>query len=211
MNCRLTTMTAVVALMLFAPIAGYPQDKPPTPPGAAQAIPPAPPGTVAPSAVDTKSNTYTQQKLDQMLAPIALYPDQLVSQILMLRPFRCRSSRRCAGSIIRATPRSRATRSSRPAADELGPERQVDHGVPGDVKMLNKKSRLDQFARVAFGQSTERCHGANPVLAPPGTEGGQSQIERQDRVSRRRAQHHDCAGRCERHVCSLLQPGRRLW
>src|SRR5580704_5173994 len=76
MNLRLTTMTAAVALMFFTPIASY-----------AQVIPPAPPGTVAPSAVDTKSDTYTQQKLDQMLAPIALYPDQLVSQILMASTF----------------------------------------------------------------------------------------------------------------------------
>src|SRR6266851_818187 len=75
MNLRLTTMTAVVALVFFTPIASYAQD-----------IPPAP-GTVAPSAVDTKSDTYSQQKLDQMLAPIALYPDQLVSQILMASTF----------------------------------------------------------------------------------------------------------------------------
>src|SRR6266404_1562629 len=76
MNLRLTTMSAAVALMFFTPIASY-----------AQAIPPAPPGTVAPSAVDTKSDAYTQQQLDQMLAPIALYPDQLVSQILMASTF----------------------------------------------------------------------------------------------------------------------------
>src|SRR5882724_3107564 len=78
MNLRLTTMTAAVALMLFMPIAGYAQDTP---------LPPALQGTVAPSAVDTKSDTYTQQKLDQMLAPIALYPDQLVLQILMASTF----------------------------------------------------------------------------------------------------------------------------
>ena len=76
MNLRLTTMSAAVALMFFTPIASY-----------AQGIPPAPPGTVAPSAVDTKSDTYTQQQLDQMLAPIALYPDQLVLQILMASTF----------------------------------------------------------------------------------------------------------------------------
>src|SRR5438128_2088388 len=76
MNLRHTMMTAAVALMFFAPIASY-----------AQGIPPAPPGTVAPSAVDTKSDTYTQQQLDQMLAPIALYPDQLVLQILMASTF----------------------------------------------------------------------------------------------------------------------------
>jgi hypothetical protein len=86
--------------MFFMPGADYAQDMPATPPGPAQntppaapdtaiaqAIPPAPPGTVAPSAVDTKSDTYTQQKLDQILAPIALYPDQLVSQILMASTF----------------------------------------------------------------------------------------------------------------------------
>jgi hypothetical protein len=78
MNLRRWTMTAAVALMSFTPIAGYAQDTP---------LPPAPPGTVAPSAVDTKSDNYTQQGLDQMLAPIALYPDQLVSQILMASTF----------------------------------------------------------------------------------------------------------------------------
>src|SRR5205807_2690675 len=76
MNLRLTTLTPAVALMFFTPIASYAQD-----------IPPAPPGTVVPSAVDTKSDTYTQQQLDQMLAPIALYPDQLVLQILMASTF----------------------------------------------------------------------------------------------------------------------------
>jgi hypothetical protein len=76
MNSRLRTMTAAVALMFYAPIASYPQ-----------VIPPAPPGTIAPSAVDTKSDNYTQQQLDQMLAPIALYPDQLVFQILMASTF----------------------------------------------------------------------------------------------------------------------------
>src|SRR2546427_219283 len=31
----------------------------------------------------TQSRTFTQQEVDQMLAPIALYPDSLLSQILM--------------------------------------------------------------------------------------------------------------------------------
>jgi hypothetical protein len=76
MNLRLRTMTAAFALMFFTPMASFPQS-----------IPPAPPGTVAPAAVDTKTDAYTQQQLDQMLAPIALYPDQLVLQILMASTF----------------------------------------------------------------------------------------------------------------------------
>jgi hypothetical protein len=45
-------------------------------------------GTVAPEAVtpDTDGN-YTQQQLDQMLAPIALYPDKLLMNILMASTF----------------------------------------------------------------------------------------------------------------------------
>jgi uncharacterized membrane protein YgcG len=34
-------------------------------------------------AEDDKKKTYSQQELDQMMAPIALYPDSLLSQILM--------------------------------------------------------------------------------------------------------------------------------
>ena len=39
----------------------------------------APPGILAQSAEGTK--TFKQEELDQMLAPIALYPDDLLSQI----------------------------------------------------------------------------------------------------------------------------------
>lgn len=45
--------------------------------------PPAP-GTIAPQALNPNtSGNYTQQQLDQMLAPIALYPDKLLMNILM--------------------------------------------------------------------------------------------------------------------------------
>jgi hypothetical protein len=76
------------------------QNAPSAPPGTAPKTPiaprtaataentaPTPPGTVAPSVVDTKSVRFDQKQLDQMLAPIALYPDQLVSQILMASTF----------------------------------------------------------------------------------------------------------------------------
>jgi hypothetical protein len=47
--------------------------------------PPAvpPPGTPAPAAAGAPAATVSQQELDQLLAPIALYPDALVAQILM--------------------------------------------------------------------------------------------------------------------------------
>jgi hypothetical protein len=42
--------------------------------------PPPPPGTAPPSSV---APAFSQQELDQLLAPVALYPDALLSQILM--------------------------------------------------------------------------------------------------------------------------------
>ncbi|MGH6981975.1 MAG: DUF3300 domain-containing protein, partial [Stellaceae bacterium] len=51
----------------------------------AQSSAPAP-GTVAPSAVQ-EQDRYSKEELGQMLAPIALYPDQLVAQILMASTF----------------------------------------------------------------------------------------------------------------------------
>ncbi len=60
-------LAGIVAVMLLGPLAAA-QDQPP-------AAAPAPAGqTAAP---------YTPEQLDQLTAPIALYPDPLVAQILM--------------------------------------------------------------------------------------------------------------------------------
>jgi uncharacterized protein DUF3300 len=45
--------------------------------------PPPPPGNPPPPPPDAGQPLFSQQELDQMLAPIALYPDALLSQILM--------------------------------------------------------------------------------------------------------------------------------
>ena len=52
-------------------------------PLAAQGGPPGPPGAVA----GQTSNMYSAEELDSILAPIALYPDQLLTQILMASAF----------------------------------------------------------------------------------------------------------------------------
>ena len=66
-RCIAALLTSAVALTpVFAQA-----PPPPPPPGAAQAQPAA------------GGSTYKQEELDQMLAPIALYPDSLIAQILM--------------------------------------------------------------------------------------------------------------------------------
>ncbi len=49
-------------------------------PAPAQVTPPPPPASPAPAS---GAKTFSQQELDQLLAPIALYPDALLAQILM--------------------------------------------------------------------------------------------------------------------------------
>ena len=49
----------------------------------AQTPPPPPPGNPPPPPPEAGQPMFSQQELDQMLAPIALYPDTLLSQILM--------------------------------------------------------------------------------------------------------------------------------
>jgi len=47
----------------------------------------AAPDTAPPSAADPNAQSYSKEQLDQMLAPIALYPDQLVTNVLMAATF----------------------------------------------------------------------------------------------------------------------------
>lgn len=44
---------------------------------------PAPASPTAPAAGQAVTATYTQAQIDQWVAPIALYPDSLLSQVLM--------------------------------------------------------------------------------------------------------------------------------
>jgi len=55
------------------------------PPGWAQTAPPAPTGAGAPAAAPDEQNAtqFNPEQLDALLAPIALYPDQLLMQVLM--------------------------------------------------------------------------------------------------------------------------------
>src|SRR4051812_49358187 len=73
-------IAALLAAAALAPasFAQYQQPSPYAPPGYAPPPPPAPPGYAAPAPIP-----YSQQDLDGMLAPIALYPDPLLSQILV--------------------------------------------------------------------------------------------------------------------------------
>jgi len=88
----LIPLGALVATAALIPIA-VAQDMPPMLPAATAPAPPAPtpaqpaPPTEAAAAAAPApappARTFSQEQLEQLLAPIALYPDQLLGQILM--------------------------------------------------------------------------------------------------------------------------------
>src|SRR5690242_12610067 len=71
------SLAAAAALTLTAPVALHAQYAPPPPPASY----PPPQGQAAPQ--QQAAPVYDQGQLDQLLAPIALYPDQLLGQVLM--------------------------------------------------------------------------------------------------------------------------------
>jgi len=87
MTYRALILTTVI-LGLCVPVAAHTQNFMPMSSEAAQPqlspTPPmgAPPATM-PAEQPVAASAYTQEQIDQMLAPIALYPDPLVAQILM--------------------------------------------------------------------------------------------------------------------------------
>ena len=70
MQVKFSPLVVLVVAALLAAVSGWAQEA---------IAPPAP--DAAPAAHPAK--TYSQQELDQILAPIALYPDALLAQILM--------------------------------------------------------------------------------------------------------------------------------
>ena len=73
---------------------------------------------VAPIARAQDDKKFKPEELDQMLAPIALYPDPLLSQVLMAAGYPLEVVERHAGR--RPTPRSRATPPSAPSRTRIG-------------------------------------------------------------------------------------------
>lgn len=80
---RLTdkTIAWVTVLLLVVPPLAPAQTPPPPPAGPAPAAPP--PGSAPSGAPAPQANPFTAEQLDQLTAPIALYPDQLIAQVLM--------------------------------------------------------------------------------------------------------------------------------
>lgn len=76
-------MVGLLVLFLALPPVGCTQKPAPSVPTSASASTSAPATVPATAPVPTAAKTFSQEELDQLLAPIALYPDSLLAQILM--------------------------------------------------------------------------------------------------------------------------------
>ena len=69
-----TSLSRIAALVLAAALLGAPVD------GGGQTPPPPPPGAAAPAG---QAAGFSNEQLEQLVAPIALYPDSLLTQVFM--------------------------------------------------------------------------------------------------------------------------------
>src|SRR4051794_18979349 len=71
---KLRVMAQVLPFLLIAPAVALAQ----TPPSRSEAM-----GAMKAGQHQAAAQQYTKQQIDQLIAPIALYPDQLLAQVLM--------------------------------------------------------------------------------------------------------------------------------
>ena len=117
----------------------------------------------------------TPDQLQQLVAPIALYPDSLVAQILAASTFPEQVVE--ADRWLQANPeleRRRVGSGDRPTA--VGPQRQGAHGIPVGPGQYGQESLLDVLPGRRLLQSATGCHGCRASDAPAGASGGQSAV-----------------------------------
>ena len=174
------TLCALLSLALLAP-----------PPALAQTAAPAQAQASAPSAV------FKDEELDQMLAPIALYPDALLAQILMASTYPAEVKE--AADWSKAHPDTKGDDAIKQVENQaLGAVGQVAGGVPAGAGDDGRQARR----RAAAGRRLPRRPGAGdgPRAVPAHQGAGGRQPEEQraaegqhaDRVQQ--AGHRDRAG-----------------
>jgi hypothetical protein len=164
---------AVVATVVCLSLALTVQAQTPAP--TAQATAPA---TSAPASTE---KTFSQEELDQLVAPIALYPDALLAQALMASTYPLDVRVRGALGKGQSGTQGQGTRGCAAAAT-VGPKRQVAVRVPSGADHDEREARLDPEARRCVSRATggrdEHC--AEP--AAKGSGSGSLQDSEQQKV-----------------------------
>ena len=120
---------------------------------------PAPISALAapPPAAPAATEKFSAEQLDALLAPIALYPDPLLAQVLMASayPVQIVQAQRWLDDPAHKST-VRAPRSKGAAGGKLGRQRQVVGAVPASAVDDERPTRLDAAARLRDATSRKR-------------------------------------------------------
>ena len=167
-----------------------------------------------PGQAQTEKKPFSPAELDQMLAPIALYPDSLLSQILMACGLSPRDRRGGALAPGQSQRQGRCRGQGR-RRQELGCQREIAGRLPVRPVAAQRASRLDAKDRRCADRTAAGCRHLDPAPARQG--GGGRQPEERQGANR----HHPNPGQRDRlrhsadrsrsRLCAELRSQHRLW
>jgi hypothetical protein len=168
---------------------------------------------IAPASLDAQTSApptqaaplYSPAQLDQLLAPVALYPDQLLGQILMASTYPL--------EVVEAARWVEDPNDARLKGDQLAAvlqDKDWDPSVkslapfPQILRMMD--DRLDWMQKLgdAFPRSTERSHGFGPTTSPPSRGGGNAPVVTPANRHHTRSDDHGRARQSQRGLRSRL-------
>ena len=151
----------------------------------------------------TEPKPFSPEELDQMLAPIALYDDALLSQVLMAAGYPLEIVEAARWSAGQPQPQGRCRRKRR-CRQDLGCQRQVAGRLPVRSEAAQRSSRLDPEAGRCADRSTGGRRHVDPAAARQGLRGRHPE----DRQGTDR--HDPDPGQRDHHRHSADQSGGRV-
>ncbi len=122
-----------------------------------------------------QDDKLSKQELDQLLAPIALHPDDLLTNVLMASTYPLDVVQAARWRKEPATPSSRRRADESARSQGLGPEHQGAGAVSKRAAEHERQARLDAEARRRLPRAAGRGDGSDPVPASEGRPGRQPQ------------------------------------
>ena len=112
---------------------------------------------------------FKQEELEAILAPVALYPDELLAQTLMGSTYPLEIVE--ADRFVKANPNLKGDQVSEvPRSKELGPKREVVGKLPIRTRHDERETRVDTKAGRCVYRTGKRCneYGPDPAAKSPG-------------------------------------------
>ncbi len=164
----------------------------------------------AQSTPTAQSKVFSNEQLDQMLAPIALYPDSLLAQVLMASTYPAQVKSAAAWS--KANPKQQGD-AAVTAAEKEGWDPAVTSLVafPSLIQQMAEHPDDTQKIGDAFLAQPSDVMDSVQRLRAAAQKAGNLKTNEQQKVVGRAAEDHHRAGAAAGRLRADLQPGRRLW